>query len=135
MSIGTTRNEKFVPVLAAATATGPGNTIKGTLHKICQLTVSGADTPTATFKVQVCDGSVEPDFNAASSPSNPWTYAQLVDLDTGDFYDGSTGYSFTGSAEVKRFEINTNAFDFATVNITSYTDGEITATARLFNNQ
>lgn len=42
----------------------------------------------------------KPDFTAASSATNLWTYAQEVNLATGNFVAGATGITFSGETSI-----------------------------------
>lgn len=108
------------------------------------ISVVSAGTSTWTFK---CAGSIgkvsadyqstrvdTPNFGATVSDSNPYTFVEIVDLDTGSAIDGATGIATTGTDIAKSYEININGLKYFTVIPTAWTQGAITVKLKLFDN-
>jgi len=72
------------------------------------------------IKFVISNQQTQPDFTAASSATNLWSYAQAIDLNDGSAITGSTGYTFSGVSN-KAFEVNTNAQTWVGVLITTGT--------------
>lgn len=95
-----------------------------------------AATATLTVKVAGSIGKLNgdsPNFGATVSPSNPYTFVQIIDLDTGSAINGATGIVVAGTDVGKTYEINTNGIKFLTLVPTAWTQGSITAKLQLFN--
>ena len=67
-----------------------------------------------------------PNFGATVSPTNPYSFLQVVDLDTGAAINGATGIVASGADVNKQYEVNINAMRWLTVIPTSWTQGAIT---------
>lgn len=129
------RNPKAAIILNGVTATGVGANVQGEKHKDCIITVSTANSASCTIKCKIAYGSVAPNFGAAASPTNNWSYAELIELGGDDAnIPGSTGIVLTGTDICKSYEVNTNGFDYMTLDVTARAAGTITAKARLYNN-
>lgn len=85
------------------------------------------------IKFVISNQENKPDFTAASSATNLWSYAQAIDLNDGTAIVGTTGYTFVGIAD-KAFEVNTNAQTWVGVLITTGTAGAIAGVADLADN-
>lgn len=105
-----------------------------------ELVTSG--TATLTVKVvgsygkKISDqvqGDDTPNFGATASAANPWSYIQIVDLDSGSGLAGSTGVALSGADVNKMYELNVNSAKYITFIPTAYTQGVISLKAKLFN--
>lgn len=118
-------------VLSAAAATGPGRKIFVKDKKNIILTVASNGVGVGeNFTIQA-QGSAEelaPDFSAAKSVSNMWDYIQMIKQTDGTPVDGSTGDLFSGSDDVRIYELNVNGLTWMTLNITALT-GTLAVTA------
>ena len=90
-------------------------------------------TGTATLTVKVA-GSLGipsngncPNFAGTVSPTNPYTFLQAINLDTGAAVNGATGIAASGADINITFEININSIKYLTVFPSSWTQGAITA--------
>lgn len=102
-------------------------------------------TGTATLTVKVAGslgiigaGGVTPacpNFAGTVSPTNPYTFLQVIDLDTGSTVNGATGIAASGADINKTYEININAMEFITLIPTAWTQGAITAKILLADNE
>ena len=96
--------------------------------------LSSATNATFTVKFQGSISDAAPSFDASQTATNQWDYIQVVDLENGDPIDGNTGVAFTDD-DVRLFEANINGLRWINATITAYTDGAITLTTKLYNNQ
>jgi len=116
--------------MSAQAATGVGTAFNVENYKTVNLTVSGASTPTATIKFAVSDADTVPDFSSAASPTNPWVYAAIVDVQSGSVIAGNTGISFAGSAATNMYSLNVDGVRWVCPNVTSYSAGNYTILMR-----
>lgn len=82
------------------------------------------------IKVVGSNADVAPDFSAAASAANPWSYVQTVDQIDGSSIAGGTGISYTTDTTVRNIETNTNAFKWIGVITSNVTAGTITVKAK-----
>lgn len=120
-----TRNEQ-IKLFDAKAATG--STIAYLVQDFQHvfLTSSTASSANYTMKFQISNQPTTPDFSAAASPSNQWSYVQVKDLITNSAIDGATGISAAGSDATRIFEVNTNGQKWFGATITAYSAGAIT---------
>lgn len=64
-----------------------------------------------------------PNFGAADSITNPWSYISMVDLDTRAAITGSTGYSYAAAGGTKKFNIETDQMKWFGVEISGLSAG------------
>lgn len=98
-------------------------------------------TSTHTTKVAISNGKLledsnqhgdTPNFGATVSKTNPYSFAQLVNLDDASTVNGSTGIVTSGTDIHRSYEVNINAAKYITLLPTSWTQGSITAKIKLF---
>ncbi len=89
------------------------------------LSVNTASNANFTMKVQISAADSCPDFYSAASASNPWSYAQIKDLDDMTAINGSTGTGPSGTDINKTYEVNTNSQDWLCIDFTSVTAGKV----------
>ncbi len=75
-----------------------------------------------------------PNFGATVIPANPYTFLQIIDLDTASTVNGATGIAVTGTDIAKQYEVNINANKYLTVFPATWTAGAITVKAILVTN-
>lgn len=71
-------------------------------------------------------------FGAAPSPSNPYSFVQCVDLNTGSPINGTVGIAPTGTDINNMYELNTNGGGTICPILTAWSAGVITLRAKLF---
>lgn len=101
------------------------------------LSVFTSGTTTATIKIHSSIGKTDgscPDFAAIASPSNPYDFTQIIDLEDGTALDGDTGIVASGADEARKFEVNTNAIKYLTAFPVTWTQGAITIKLLLTDN-
>lgn len=108
------------------------------------ISVVTAGTATLTLKAAGSIGKVSadyqatkidtPNFGATQSDSNPYTFVEVVDLDTGTAIDGATGIAAAGTDLNKIYEVNINGLKYFTVIPTAWTQGAFTVKVKLFDN-
>lgn len=75
-----------------------------------------------------------PVFTNADSQTNPWSYLQIVDLNTGNFIPGTTGVAIA-TAGTYKYEINVNEIRWMGIEISSYVSGNIKASVTFTDNR
>jgi len=79
-----------------------------------------------TVKVVGSMQETAPDFSSAQSPTNQWDYLETKDLEDGSAIDGDVGIIFSGSADNRQVEVNTNLVRWIGVVVSGYSAGEVT---------
>lgn len=109
------------------------------------ISVETAGSATVTMKIAGSLGKPEassltsprydyPNIGATVIPANPYTFLQIIDLDTAASVNGATGIAVTGTDIAKQYEVNINAQKYLTVIPISWTQGAITVKALLTSN-
>lgn len=75
-----------------------------------------------------------PNFAATVVPANPYTFLQIINLDTAAAVNGATGIAVTGTDINNQYEVNVNVVKYLTVFPISWTQGVITIKAILVTN-
>lgn len=88
---------------------------------------------TGTVKIAGSFKETDIDFSSASSPSNPFDYIQIKDLEDASAIDGDTGISGTATTDVRLFEANVNALTWITAITSSVSGGSVTVRIIPFN--
>lgn len=117
-------------IMSAQAATGVGTAVNVENYKTVNLTVSGAANPTGTIKIAISDSELVPNFATAASPTNPWVYAAVVDVQSGSVITGNTGVAFTGTAGTNMYTVNVDGMRWVCSNVTAYTAGDYTILMR-----
>ena len=76
-----------------------------------------------------------PNFGATQSKSNPYTFVQIINLDTAAAVNGATGITTAGTDLHNAYEVNTNGSEYLTLVLTAWSAGVITVKAQLLTNQ
>ncbi len=96
------------------------------------LQVSTGNTATLTFKVAISQGDANgdaPNWGAAAGTSQPYTFAQIINLATAVAVDGATGIAASGTDLMNNYEVNMNGVKYLTLIPTAFTQGNITVKA------
>lgn len=80
-------------------------------------------------------GSDIPNFGATPSPSNPYSFAQLIPLDTSAPVNGGTGVVASGTDIQQNYEINTNLQRYMMPLLTAWSAGRVTVIITQTNQQ
>lgn len=75
-----------------------------------------------------------PNFGATQSASNPYTFLQIINLDTAAAVNGATGVTSAGTDLHNSYEVNVNAIEYMTLVLTAWSAGTITVTALIADN-
>lgn len=83
-------------------------------------------TNTAGFDVRVLGTSSQdkPDFTAAVTPTNEWSYLQTENNATGVFLAGSVGYTFAADGSVE-LDVNTDVINWIAVEVFNTATGDV----------
>lgn len=117
-------------IMNALAATGSSTVVNVENYKTVNLTLSGASTPTGTIKFFVSDSDTAPDATSAASPTNPWVYAAVVDIQSGSVIAGNTGVAFAGTAATNMYTVNVDGMRWVGAIVTAYTAGNYTVLMR-----
>lgn len=108
------------------------------------LSVETSASFSATFKIAGSLGmpkiydtgrhGTTPNFGATQSKSNPYTFLQIINLDTAAAVNGATGVTSAGTDLHNQYEVNVNAQMYMTLVLTAWTAGVITVKAQLLDN-
>lgn len=75
-----------------------------------------------------------PNFSATQSASNPYTFLQIINLDTAAAVNGATGVTSAGTDLHNQYEVNVNGQKYLTLVYTAWSAGAVTVTAQLLDN-
>lgn len=112
-------------ILSAAAANGasvPANFVSFRNVEL-QIATTGFS---GTIKIVGSNADTAPDFSAAASAANPWSFLQSVDQIDGSSVAGGTGITYTTDTSVKNLETNTNAFKWIGIVVSNFAAGTIT---------
>lgn len=109
------------------------------------LQVSTSGSATVTLKVAGSTGKPEasaltsprydyPNMGATVIPANPYTFLQIINLDTAATVNGATGIAVTGTDINNQYEVNINVQKYVTVIPVTWTQGAITVKAIMTSN-
>lgn len=108
---------------------------------VLQIDTSG--TATTTLKVAISLGRTAadttsragcPSFGGTITTANTYSFAQIINLDSGSSIAGSTGIVVAGTDIHNLYEVNVNAVKYFTVIPTSWTAGAISIKALITDN-
>ena len=123
-------------ILNEQDATGVGLSFNCRDFKHIMVAVSGAANSTLTFKFQGSIGTSAsspdaPAFASAQSITNHWDYVAAYDLQSpGSVITGDTGVSLnndTVANNTRLYVINTDGLSWFNIEVTSWTDGSVSA--------
>ncbi len=102
---------------------GTGSTATMTLKIVGSLgiTQAGQSSPRWDF----------PNIGATVSPTNPYNFIQVINLDTGAAINGATGIVVAGTDIDNNYEVNINVLKYLTLIPISWTQGTLTVKAIL----
>ena len=99
-------------------------------HLILELATSGSAELRIRFKCSVSDTC--PDFSAAASPTNCWSYIQVDDTQDGSPITGNEGILFEATDACMVMEINNNGAKWVAAEISDYTAGALTLKLKVY---
>lgn len=126
------RQSQLLTILDAKAATGAGSAAQVDDYRHLVVEIVGADLPNLTVKCQVSLSDDAPAFASAQSATNMWDYADMVDLQNGASIDGDTGLVFSGSADVRMFEVDLDGVKWINFRVTAWSVGNVTVRVRAF---
>jgi len=130
------RQSSRYTVLAAKATDGVGIPVNVADFQHVLIAVATAATSTLTVKVQ---GAIEnpvpvsvgipnvPDFSAAASATNFWTYLHSFDLLSNTGVAGGTGYAVSASTIFKTVKVNTSGLDWLSLEVSGRSGGSASA--------
>lgn len=114
-------------LLNGATTAITGKVVNVADFRNLVLALSTSGSANFTLKAQGSISTTCPDFTASQSPTNMWTYMQMIDLNDQSTITGATGVASAGTDVNRSFEVNINLLRWFTVTITAISAGAITA--------
>lgn len=126
-------DSKTYTLLDAKGATGIGKMAYIGDGDVVNLSVHTTNSADMTVQFPVSDDETPPDVTAASSATNDFEYAQIIDLEDGSALDGDTGFVPTGTDQHRKFEVNMNGGKWIIPHITAWTAGNVTIKATVTN--
>lgn len=118
---------------AAAASTGLIMSVADFQKVVMKLGTASSANFTLKFQGSASDSA--PDFSAAATVSNHWTYLAFVDYISGTVTAGGTGITSAGTDVFVTALINTSGLKWVTATITARSAGTITLTCVPFDNQ
>lgn len=109
-------------ILSVETSGGANFTLKiaGSIGKLVSDAVAGNDAP---------------NFGATQSKSNPYTFLQIINLDTAAAVNGATGVTSAGTDLHNQYEVNINGQKYLSLVPTAWSAGAITVKLQVFDNK
>lgn len=102
-------------------------------HAIVTVNTEGSFDGDIRFQISTQEDM--PDFDAAQSEDNRWSYVQLKDLANGNSIQGSNGISPAGTDVNQSYEVNTNGIMWLNVRIFNYVAGNADVVVRFYDNE
>lgn len=99
------------------------------------LTFSSTGSANFTMKFQVSYQDTAPDFSAAASPTNQWSYVQVLLATTKAAVDWATGISAAGADSTMNYVVNLDWARWFWATITAYAAGALHLRMTAKNNQ
>lgn len=129
----------FDPVtcLSAKAATGVGTSVDVTQFQHIVVQVTAAVNSSLTFKFQGSVSASAPTFSSAQTGSNHWDYIYVYDLQDASGIAGDTGVTLnndTVANNTRQYLVNTDGLRWVNMEVTSYTDGNVTSNVIGFSN-
>ena len=124
--------QKELTIFSAKGATGTGLAHNVEDFQHLMLTLSSASSANFTIKFQASNSDNCPDFSSAQAVTNRWDYIAVKDLQSGATVGGDTGVAFSGTDDVRMFEVNSSGQKWICATITARSAGTVTLTAKPF---
>lgn len=107
------------------TANGNTEAFQIAPYQSVTLTLRSPATTVAVVKIQHSLANTQPDFTAAASDTNPWSYLSSIDLaDTGSVVGGATGYTIAGP-DCTNIIASTDTSRWLAFEVSGYTAGRV----------
>lgn len=130
------RSNIHYKILDAVTANGVGNNIFALDYKLATLSLNTTGNTSATIKIQISQQEECPDFSAAQTATNKWSYVQVINTDNGVATDGSTGIILSGTdIPGNQYTLNVDGQKWVNAIVSSYSAGSINLDIDLYTNE
>lgn len=118
-------NSRLIINAAAAVILSPSSLIEDYRHAVLDIILTGFS---GTIKVKVSNQAEGVDFAAAVTPTNLWSYMDLVGRDDGGgTITGTTGIVTTTVTAVRSYAINSDAVRWIAVDVEARSAGSVSA--------
>ena len=135
LSLKRNRGIGLQTILSAKGADGIGTTVNVVNFKNIIIELATASSAALVVKIQASVSDVAPDFSAAASPSNHWTYIQVVDLISNLGIIGGTGITASGTDLLQLLELDVNGIKWVNMEVSGWSVGTITTKILTLTNQ
>ena len=118
-------NSKVLLNAVAAVTLSPSDLIEDYRHAVLDIILTGF---TGTIKVKVSNQAAAPNFAGAVTPTNLWSYMDLVGRDDGgSTITGTTGIVTTTVTAVRSYAVNSDAVRWIAVDVEARSAGSVSA--------
>ena len=125
-------NTRVLLNAVAAVTLSESKLIEDYRHGVINVITTGF---TGTIKVKISDQELPPDFSAASTPTNHWSYVDLKGRDDGGVtIVGVTGIVHTTDTSNASFAINTDSVRWVAVHVEARAAGSVSVLLSAANN-
>lgn len=94
-------------------------------YKTVTLEVATVNSANLVCMIKVSNQATKPDFTAAATPTNRWSYAQIKNYNDESGVNGTVGISPTGTDINQLYELNTNFVRWIGAKVTTWVAGQI----------
>jgi len=137
--LSTTIDGSAVNITDAGTGTHSFNLKGKTVYmedfKIAVISLNTANSAAFKVKLQGAITDIAPDFNAPQSPTNRWDYMDVADYNSTGIIYGDTGITWTGTDDNRILEANQNGLSYITIEVSTWSAGNLQCKVKLFDNQ
>jgi hypothetical protein len=126
--------KQFHDFFIAKAANGIGNPCNGVDWDKFLITLDSTAASTWTVKFQISGQEAMPDFDAAASDTNKWSYVDIIDTLDGASVDGGTGFPVAAGTVHKTLLLNSEACVWLNAIVSGYTGGGVTCNVCKINN-
>jgi len=117
------------------TEAASGEVINVASYRHVGISAATASSGNMTFKCVGSRMATAPNFEAAQSVTNHYTFIEMIDNDNGDSIAGSTGEADAAGSDIYRdYAVNVDLFNWITLKITAQSAGTLTAWASCTDN-
>lgn len=122
-------------IFNAAAAASTGAIVSVADFQKVVMKLGTASSANFTIKFQGSASNVAPDFSAAATVANHWTYLAFVDYISGSVTAGGTGITSAGTDVFVTALVNISGLKWISATITARSAGTITLTCVPFDNE
>ena len=126
--------KQFHTFFTAKAATGIGEPCNCIDWERFSISLDSTESSSWTVKFQISSQESKPDFSAAASHTNKWSYVDTIDVVDGSSVDGSAGIAAAAGVVHKILQPNAEGFVWLNAIVTAHTGGAVTCEVVKSNN-